>query len=166
MCKKDLVKVISSGIGATFLMDLFNKLGALLGWVYRMDLTFLGCVFNGWINGVYTYKSPAELLESGGTKAQGMFGHYLIGIIFSFFLYFLLRRFRLNENEIYTTAIILGLSATIFSLILIFPTTGFGLFGWKVGMGLLGSSIFNHVGFGFGLAIFYRLFDLNYKNAI
>ncbi len=158
------MKVFFCGLGATLVMDFLNKVGALLGWVYRMDLNFLGCVFNGWINGVYEFKTPAELLASGGTKLQGMVGHYLIGVFFAILLFIVSRIFLLNKREVAAAALVLGLSAAVFSLIIIFPSTGLGIYGWKGGMGLFGTSLYNHLAYGFGLAIFFHfthLVDVN-----
>lgn len=162
----ELKLAVLVGIGATFSMDFFNKIGFHLGYINPISLDFIGGLMYAWFNGEFFFEKPMDVVAFGGTRKLGLFSHYLIGIAFAFLYYLIARMFKFTKPEIYISSLIFGVSTSIVSLLFIFPSVGIGYYGRDMGFPPLVSSIYNHIAFGVGMSASFWLYYKFEKNSL
>ncbi len=141
--------ILVAGLFATLMMDLASHLLYLLK-IYSgpSNPTLIGRWFCHNLKGSFSHANIAEAHPFAKETSVGMLVHYGIGIGLAFVYAVLLGQLSL-ENSLLTAAVF-GVSTNVFPWFWLFPSYGFGFFGFK-GQGLLLSSFLNHLIYGLSL---------------
>jgi len=149
-----IVKGIVAGVLGTLFMDLLNHLFARIGVISKIDVRIIGRMAVGWTQGRFRYSHPDEMERVPKEMIYGYFTHYAIGVGFA--IPFILGWNLLIGGPVSPVwAFVYGVATTVASLFFVYPSMGFGMFGWRSPEGIKGplSSLANHLFFGVGMAV-------------
>lgn len=137
------------GIIATLVMDIVGAIGVRFGFV---RLTPLGRWALYLFKGTFHHKDIKETPAIKGERLTSVGVHYLAGTTLAT-LYLLGLRWLSLGNGSLALATGYGLATSLISLLLLFPSMGYGLFGLgeSSDIFLLRQSLVNHVAYGVGI---------------
>ena len=149
-----ILKGIVAGVFGTFIMDSLNHLFALIGVISKIDMRIIGRMAVGWTKGRFKYNHPEEMECVTNEMVYGYFTHYAIGVGLAI-------PFMLGWNLLVGGPVsplwtfVYGVATTVASLFFVYPSMGFGMFGWRSPEGIKSSlsSLANHAFFGVGMAV-------------
>jgi len=149
-----LLKVIAAGIIGTIIMDTVNFLISKTGIITKIDIKMIGRMSVGWLQGRFIYKHPNEIKPINHEFFFGYLAHYAIGVAIAVLFVFgwdILIGGNISPFWIF----VYGIITTLGSYLIIYPSMGLGIFGFKSTEGLKNtiSSFINHLFFGVGMAI-------------
>lgn len=149
-----IISIVVAGVLGTLIMDILNHLFARIGIITKIDFRSIGRMAAGWINGRFRYRYPDEMEEVENEKFFGYITHYLIGLGLAV-LYLLGWDLMIGGPASAIWAFTYGIATTAASWFLVYPSMGFGVFGWRSPEGLRAplSSLANHLFYGLGLAV-------------
>lgn len=137
------------GIIATLALDMFAAIGVRFGFVRLMPIgRWALYLFKGSFHHRDITQTPA--INGEGLMSLGV--HYLIGVTLAT-LYLLGLRWLSLESGSFVLATGYGLATSVFSLLIMFPSMGYGLLGLgeSSDMFLLRQSLVNHLVYGAGI---------------
>ena len=142
------------GVAGTLVMDVLNGLFARTGVISKIDAGTIGRMSAGWARGRFRYNDPGEMKAVSHEMLLGFATHYAIGIALA--LIFVIGWDLLvggPVSPIWTFAY--GVTTTVASLFIVYPSMGFGIFGLRSPEGVKSSlsSLANHAFFGLGMAV-------------
>jgi hypothetical protein len=149
-----IVSGIVTGVLGTFVMDIFNHLFARAGILLRIDVEMIGRMSAGWAHGRFRYSHPGEMQQVANEKLYGYITHYAIGVGLA--IPFILGWTIFIGGPVSPFwVLIYGVATTVASVLFVYPSMGFGAFGWRSPEGIKAplSSLANHFFFGLGMAI-------------
>jgi len=152
MNKLSVFSVLSIGIFSTAFMDFINLWMSKTDLIMKLSLNFLGRVGSEWLNGNFIVNNAIKIGPVSNEYFIGIAVHYSIGIFFALF-YMMMTKIVFKKVKLGKLPLMFGLSTSIISLFMLFPSLGLGVLGSKGPINLLYSSIFNHLMFGVGLWI-------------
>lgn len=120
-----LLKIITIGVGATLILDLWNYLLNLLN-VKSLNYRYVGRWIGNFVNGKFYHSNIMLSPPVPNELFIGWTAHYLIGISFSFLLIIVFGNGWLSKPLIFP-AIIIGFVTAIFPLFIMQPALGFGI---------------------------------------
>jgi len=149
-----IVTGLIAGVLGTLVMDSLNFLFARIGVISKIDIGIIGRMAFGWTQGRFQYSHPDEMECVPNETIYGYFTHYAIGVA-------LAMPFILGWNLLVggptspLWAFVYGVATTVASLFFVYPSMGFGMFGWRSPEGIKSplSSLANHAFFGVGMAV-------------
>jgi hypothetical protein len=149
-----LITGIATGVIGTLVMDLFNFLFTRIGLITKIDISMIGRMTAGWLNGRFFYSNPAEMKQVRNEKFVGIVSHYAIGISLAI-PYLLFWNLFIGGPVSVTWAITYGILTTVASWFFVYPSMGLGVCGLKSPekMKATYSSLINHLFFGIGMAV-------------
>ena len=142
-----------TGVAATLLMDISSLLWAALG-IRGLDPP----LFAKWVDALCAGRLVSENLASAPPStrpvALGLVLHYGIGVTLATAFVFVLRRGSTAARP-FIAGIGFGVATSIFSLLVMFPSMGFGVLGLHPpeGLHLLSASLLRHAAYGLGLGL-------------
>lgn len=149
-----IVMGIAAGVLGTFVMDSMNHLFARSGLLIRIDMGMIGRMSAGWAQGRFCYRHPGDMKQVPNERALGYLTHYTIGVGLA--VPFVLG-WDLFVGGLASPfwALIYGVTTTVASVFLVYPSMGLGLFGRRSPEGIKAplSSLANHLFFGVGMAV-------------
>lgn len=155
---KIILLLVVAGIISTLVMDIAGGVFRAAGLASGVPPELLG----KWIEQSIKGKMYVDDIRTSGGKEVVLpiflLYHYLIGITLAVILYLLLLKFRV-ESIPWWLPVIFGLSTTLIPLLIMFPAMGFGMMGLKAPKEylLLQTALLNHLFYGIGLLIAFRL---------
>ena len=146
-----LLKIITIGIGATLILDLWNYLLGLFN-IKSLDYRFVGRWIGNFLNGKFYHSNIMITPPVQNELFMGWTAHYLIGISFSFVLIMVFGNEWL-EKPLLVPAILIGLATVIAPLLIMQPALGFGIASSKLPNPIVRvlKSIITHLVYGTGL---------------
>lgn len=147
-----MVLGVCVGVAATVTMDVLGSASRRLGLAAGAKGQWVGRWYLGIARGQFVHSNIAAAPEQPGEKRAALVGHYVIGIALAVF--YVLGAGRLGVSpDVFLVALGYGFATCVFPWFLVFPALGFGFFGLKGPreLGLLTSSLINHLSYGFGL---------------
>lgn len=144
---------VIAGVLGTVAMDLGNLFFARTGIILKIDVGVIGRMAAGWARGRFRYGHPSEMEEVRFEVLLGYATHFGIGVglavpfVLGWDLFF-------GGPASPAWAVPYGLATTVASWFLVYPSMGFGVFGWRSPEGLKASlsPLANHLLYGLGLA--------------
>jgi hypothetical protein len=145
---------VGSGVLATVVMDVLNRLVARTGILSRMDMGTLGRMAAGWVRGHFRYGHPQEIAPVANEGLYGVATHYTIGVSFAL-AYLVGWNLWVGGPASPVWALPYGVATTAASWFLVYPAMGLGVCGRRSPDGIKAplSSLVNHVFYGVGLAM-------------
>lgn len=143
-----------AGVIGTLTMDSLNHLFARYGVISKIDVRIIGRMAVGWANGRFRYTHPDEIEPVPNEMVYGYLTHYAIGVGLA--IPFVLGWDLLVGGPVSPIwTFVYGVTTTVASLFLVYPSMGFGIFGLRSPEGVKSSltSLANHAFFGVGMAI-------------
>lgn len=146
-----LLKIITIGIGATLILDIWNYLLGLFN-IKSLDYRFVGRWIGNFVNGKFYHSNIMTTSPVQNELFIGWTAHYLIGISFSFVLIMVFGNGWL-EKPLLVPAILIGLATVIAPLFIMQPALGFGIASSNLPNPIIRvlKSIITHLVFGTGL---------------
>ena len=146
-----LLKIITIGIGATLILDIWNYLLGLFN-IKSLDYRFVGRWIGNFVNGKFYHSNIMTTSPVQNELFIGWTVHYLIGISFSFVLIIVFGNGWL-EKPLLVPAILIGLATVIAPLFIMQPALGFGIASSNLPNPIIRvlKSIITHLVFGTGL---------------
>lgn len=146
-----LLKIITIGIGATLILDIWNYLLGLFN-IKSLDYRFVGRWIGNFVNGKFYHSNIMTTSPVQNELFIGWTAHYLIGISFSFVLIIVFGNGWL-EKPLLVPAILIGLATVIAPLFIMQPALGFGIASSNLPNPIIRvlKSIITHLVFGTGL---------------
>jgi hypothetical protein len=146
-----LLKIITIGIGATLILDLWNYLLGLFN-IKSLDYRFIGRWIGNFVNGKFYHSNIMISPPVQNELLIGWAAHYLIGISFSFVLIIVFGNGWL-EKPLLVPAILIGLATIIAPLFIMQPALGFGIASSNLPNPIVRvfKSIITHLIYGTGL---------------
>lgn len=161
---KILLCILSLGIGATLVMDLwllilkkfnipslnFALLGRWVGWIFR---------------GKIQHKSIAHSPEIRHEALLGWVAHYSVGIIFAFSFILIVGQNWLSQPQL-LPALLFGVITVLIPFLIMQPAMGSGMAASKTPHPFINriKSLINHSIFGFGLFLTAKLLNFLIEN--
>ena len=145
---------VVAGVLGTLAMDLLNHLFSKIGMISKIDVATIGRMAAGWLRGRFRYGHPSEMEQVVNELFYGYLTHYTIGV--SLALPFVLGWDLLAGGAPSPVrALVYGLATTAASWFFVYPSMGFGVFGWRSPDGIKSTitSLANHLFFGVGMAV-------------
>jgi len=152
MTIEQLVRILSIGFGATFVMDLWT---VFLNRAFGMPLPNY-CFIGRWLrhmgSGAFSHPSIAAAPEQPAECPIGWIAHYAIGALFALVLVALVTP-QWMQSPTLVPPLIFGIVTVGFPLFIMHPAFGLGLAASKAPdpMQVRLRSLMNHVVFGLGL---------------
>jgi len=145
---------VVAGVVGTLVMDSMNHVFSRVGILQKIDISMIGRMSAGWIQGRFIYHHPDEMKTAAHERLVGWFTHHAISVLFALF-YVLGWHFLADGPVSAIGALIFGTATTVASQFLVFPSMGFGAFGRRSPEGIKAplSSLANHSFFGLGMAM-------------
>jgi len=143
-----------AGVLGTLMMDSLNHLFARYGVISKIDIRIIGRMAVGWAKGRFRYNHPNEMEPAPNEIVYGYFTHYAIGVGFA--IPFILGWDLLVGGPVSPIwTFVYGVTTTVASLFIVYPSMGFGIFGLRSPEGVKSSlsSLANHGFFGVGMAV-------------
>lgn len=143
-----------AGVLGTLIMDSLNHLFARYRLISKIDVRIIGRMAVGWANGRFRYTHPDEIEPVPNEMVYGYLTHYAIGVGLA--IPFVLGwDFLVGGPVSPIWTFVYGVTTTVASLFLVYPSMGFGIFGLRSPEGVKSSltSLANHAFFGVGMAI-------------
>jgi len=143
-----------AGVLGTLMMDSLNHLFARYGVISKIDIRIIGRMAVGWAKGRFRYNHPNEMKPAPNEIVYGYFTHYAIGVGFA--IPFILGWDLLVGGPVSPIwTFVYGVTTTVASLFIVYPSMGFGIFGLRSPEGVKSSlsSLANHAFFGVGMAV-------------
>src|SRR5574337_713987 len=144
-----IAKGVIVGVIATLILDAFSAIGVRFGFVRLMPIGRWALYL---FKGTFHHKDITKTLAIQGEGVMSLGVHYLIGVTLATLYLLGLRWLSLGIGS-FVLATGYGLATSVFSLLIMFPSMGYGLFG--VGessdMFLLRQSLVNHLVYGAGI---------------
>ncbi len=143
-----------AGVLGTLIMDSLNHLFARYRVISKIDVRIIGRMAVGWANGRFRYTHPDEIEPVPNEMVYGYLTHYAIGVGLA--IPFVLGwDFLVGGPVSPIWTFVYGVTTTVASLFLVYPSMGFGIFGLRSPEGVKSSltSLANHAFFGVGMAI-------------
>ena len=146
-----LLKIITIGVGATLILDLWNYLLNLLN-VKSLNYRYVGRWIGNFVNGKFYHNNIMLSPSVPNELFIGWTAHYVIGISFSFLLIIVFGNVWLSKPLIFP-AIIIGFVTVIFPLFIMQPALGFGIASSNLPNPIVRilKSIVTHLVYGSGL---------------
>jgi len=146
-----LLKIITIGIGATLILDLWNYLLNLLN-VKSLNYRYVGRWIGNFVNGKFYHNNIMLSAPVPNELFIGWTAHYMIGISFSFLLIIVFGHHWL-EKPSFIHAIIIGFVTVVFPLFIMQPALGFGIASSNLPNPIVRilKSIVTHLVYGSGL---------------
>ncbi|MBE0538266.1 MAG: DUF2938 domain-containing protein [Ignavibacterium sp.] len=119
-----LLKIITIGVGATLILDLWNYLLSLLH-IKSLNYRYVGRWIGNFVNGKFYHSNIMITPHVQNELFIGWAAHYLIGISFSFMLMIVFGNEWL-EKPSFLPAVIFGFVTVVFPLFIMQPALGFG----------------------------------------
>lgn len=143
-----------AGVLGTLAMDLLNNLVARTGVFLKLDVAMIGRMAAGWIHGRFRYGHPDEMEQVPNEMIYGYLAHFGIGVglavpfVIGWNLW-------VGGPVLPIWAVLYGVSTTTASFFFVYPSMGFGVFGWRSPerMKAFITPLANHLFYGVGLAI-------------
>ncbi|OTG68391.1 hypothetical protein B9T25_06890 [Acinetobacter sp. ANC 4470] len=157
---KLLLYILSLGIGATLIMDIWLFILKRLN-IPTLNFAFLGR-WMGWIfHGKITHESIARSPEIQHEYVLGWIAHYSVGILFAFSFIFIIGDTWLLQPQFYS-ALLFGVITVLIPFFIMQPAMGAGFASSKTPKPLLNclKSLINHSIFGCGLFLTAELLNL------
>jgi hypothetical protein len=144
---------VVAGVIGTFVMDTLNNLFSQTKLISKIDIKMIGRMSAGWIQGRFCYRHPDEMKPVDNELLYGYITHYMIGIGLSVPFVLFWSHF-IGGPVSPLGALAYGISTTIASYFIVYPSMGLGVFGRKSPQGIKSavSSLANHLFYGLGLA--------------
>jgi Protein of unknown function (DUF2938) len=145
------------GILATFTMDVVAMMTLRLGIAGRAPRRTGPDLIGRWIGyllqGKFRHTDILQTPPLRGELLLGLVAHYSIGIVLT--LVYLSLLVGAHATPTALNAVLYGTATTVFPWFLMFPSQGMGWLGWDApgDAHLARSSLFNHIIFGLGLAL-------------
>jgi hypothetical protein len=149
-----ILKGFIVGVLGTLMMDSLNHLFAQFGVISKIDVRIIGRMAVGWTQGRLRYSHPDEMEQVPNEMVYGYLTHYAIGVGLA--IPFILGWNLLVGGPVSPVwAFFYGVATTVASLFVVYPSMGFGMFGWRSPEGIKSplSSLANHAFFGVGMAV-------------
>jgi uncharacterized membrane protein YeaQ/YmgE (transglycosylase-associated protein family) len=149
-----IITGVIAGVLGTLVMDLLNHFFARHGLISKIDVATIGRMAAGWMQGRLCYEHPGEMKQIENEVFYGYISHYTIGI--SLALPFVFGWNLLAGGPASPIwALIYGVGTMVASWFFVYPSIGFGVFGWKSPDGIKAalSSLANHLFYGIGFAV-------------
>jgi hypothetical protein len=149
-----IVTGVVAGVLGTLMMDSLNHLFARIGVITKTDVRIIGRMAVGWAKGRFRYNHPDEMECVTNEMVYGYFTHYAIGVGLA--IPFVLGWDILVGGPASPVwAFVYGVATTVASLFFVYPSMGFGMFGWRSPEGIKSplSSLANHLFYGVGMAV-------------
>lgn len=149
-----IVGGVIAGVSGTLAMDSLNLLLSRTGKISKIDVRMIGRMAAGWARGQFFYGDPSEIKPVANEIFYGYVAHYAIGVSLAI-SYVLSWEFLVGGPASPAWAIAYGVTTTVASYFLTFPSMGLGAFGRRSPEGIRAplSSLANHLFYGVGLAI-------------
>jgi hypothetical protein len=148
------LKGVIAGVLGTVAMDLLNYLFARIGLISKIDVATIGRMATGWVHGRFRYGHPSEMEQVTNEMFFGYIAHYCIGVSLAL-PYVLGWDLLVGRPASPAWTLAYGVATTVASWFFVYPSMGFGVFGWRSPEGIKStiSSLVNHLFFGVGMAI-------------
>lgn len=149
-----ILRIIFTGIGATFCMDIWAMILKVIFRVHSLDYALVGRWLLGMNEGKFRHQKITDSPALHGEKMIGWVSHYAIGILFAFLPLLLSGKFWfLNPEPV--TALTSGLLSLIAPFLIMQPALGFGIAAANIPHPLRARffSVCAHAIFGLGLFI-------------
>lgn len=140
------------GVGGTVFMDLWAFTQKKFFNIPSLNYAFVGRWLLLMQKGKLCHRTIVQAPEQSGEKTIGWIAHYLIGIIFSVLLFFVMGNSWLQYPTI-GPALLIGIVSVIAPFLIMQPCFGFGIAAAKTPAPWVsrGRSLVAHVSFGIGL---------------
>ena len=144
---------IAAGVLGTIVMDVLNHLFSRTGVIVKIENRMIGRMSAGWVRGRFCYRHPDEMAQVANEKLYGIFTHYAIGVGLAL-IYVIGWHFLVGGPASPVWALVYGIATTAASVLGVYPSMGFGIFGLRSPDGIKSplSSFANHLFYGLGLA--------------
>jgi hypothetical protein len=149
---RDILVAVCTGIGATLLTDIWNK---LLKWILNIQsLNF--CLLGRWIMympyGIFRHQHIRTTPPKSYECLMGWLAHYSIGIGLAVFFMLLVSVAWLNQPTL-LPALVYGIGTVVFPLFILQPALGLGPASSKVSNPAQArmKSVMTHIVFGVGI---------------
>jgi hypothetical protein len=143
------------GVLSTLIMDLDSLVGYRKGYAGsppRTGFHLIGRWFGHLLRGKLTHKTILDTPPLPHEVQLGLVVHYVIGAFLGALYFAVLLAFSITPTLI--TALAFGVATTVFTWFFLHPCWGYGWLGAHAkGMRLTYFSLFNHITFGLGLAL-------------
>lgn len=149
-----IVTGLIAGVLGTLVMDSLNFLFVRIGVISKIDMRIIGRMAVGWSKGRFRYNHPEEMKSATNEMVYGYFTHYTIGVGLS--IPFMIGWDLLVGGPVSPIlTFVYGVTTTVASLFIVYPSMGFGIFGLRSPEGVKSSlsSLANHAFFGVGMAV-------------
>lgn len=149
-----ITRIILTGIGATFCMDIWAIILKVVFGVRSLDYALVGRWIQGGLRGKFRHQKITDSPAVRGEKIIGWVSHYITGVLFAFLPLSLSGAFWfLNPEPV--TALISGLLSLIAPFLIMQPALGFGIAAANVPNPAIARffSVCAHTVFGLGLFI-------------
>ncbi|MBL1278542.1 MAG: DUF2938 family protein [Ectothiorhodospiraceae bacterium] len=140
--------IIAMGTMGTIFMDVFNYFISSTGLISPINYNAIGSLINAWINLNFIFDTPTPMFEYSIGYLWGGVVHYAIGVIIAVPI-ILIGTTSLMKIFLY------GLSTTLISMVIVYPSIGGGLFASNFDNTsfLVTTSILNHAFYASGLIV-------------
>jgi branched-chain amino acid transport system substrate-binding protein len=148
--------ILAAGIAGTATMDLLAFLAYKIGFLSGpVKPSLIGRWIIAMSRGRFRHQTIANYPAQPHEFAVGLVSHYSIGMALAVF-YVLFAGWSGFKIASVKNAVLYGFLTNVLPWFVLFPSYGFGFFGFK-GKGLLRSSMFNHINYGMGLGVLFAL---------
>lgn len=149
-----IIIILTAGITGTIVMDLLNYVFSRMGLIQKVEINMIGRMTAGWLRGRFLYKHPNDMKAVNHEGLLGYLAHYSIGIGLAIPYILVCVNYIGDMPSAYHT-IIYGISTTVASWFIVYPSMGFGVLGLRSPDGIKAtySSLANHFFYGAGLAL-------------
>jgi hypothetical protein len=149
-----IVLGVVAGVLGTLAMDLLNLLFARMGILSKIDVGMIGRMAVGWARGNFCYEHTGEMKQVANEMIYGYAAHYTIGVSLAL-PYVIGWDLLIGGPASPIWALAYGVSTTVASYFLVFPSMGLGAFGRRSPEGIRAplSSLTNHLFYGVGFAV-------------
>lgn len=145
------LRVVSIGVGATLVMDVWALLLRQLG-VPSLNFAFLGRWLGHLREGQWVHQSIAKAAPVRGERLLGWLAHYSIGVTFAAVLLAVFG-VKWSQSPSLVPALVVGVATVLAPLLVLQPALGAGIASRKTPRPVFNTakSVVTHTVFGFGL---------------
>ena len=74
---------VVAGVVGTLVMDVMNHVFSRVGILQRIDISMIGRMSAGWVQGRFLYRHPDEIQRAAHERLLGWFTHHVISVLFA-----------------------------------------------------------------------------------
>jgi hypothetical protein len=156
---KTILLLIAAGILSTIVMDIGGGILRASGLTTGAPPELIGKWIESALKGNMFVDDIRTSPGTPVTLATFLVYHYIIGLLLTLAFYLLIVIFKITSIP-WWLPLLFGLSTTLIPALIMYPGMGFGLFGQKgpAEYLLMRTALLNHLFFGIGLMLSFRLF--------